>query len=48
MDEELNCEECGSIFTVDGIDVEREDRPRFCPYCGHEMYEWDWDVEIDE
>lgn len=45
MEEEIHCDNCGSIFTVIAIQVERDDEPMYCTYCGEELNEWFNDEE---
>jgi len=37
---ELICEECGTEYALSSVDdyqVEFEEQPRFCPFCGSEI-----------
>lgn len=45
--EEQSCSECGSIFSVESISVDYDIPPHFCPFCGHQMFELEYDENDD-
>jgi predicted nucleic acid-binding Zn-ribbon protein len=39
------CGSCDSQFTINYNDMECEDSPHFCPFCGEYLIEDDFEIE---
>lgn len=44
-----SCEVCDSVFTITFDEVECEDTPHYCPFCGeYTLDDSDYDIDYDD